>query len=44
MGQVATKLLLDLIGALNVHWFFFCCGALVNTPSAFQRVKAFAYE
>jgi hypothetical protein len=44
MGRVVTKPLLDLIGALNAHWFFFCCGALVNTPSSLDRVKAFAYE
>ena len=29
---------------LDMHWFFFCCGALVNVPSSMDMVKSFANE
>jgi hypothetical protein len=35
---------MDIIGhgTVDAHWFFFCCGALVNAPSSFERLKCFA--
>ena len=40
--EVVTRPLLDVIGALDTHWFFLCCGALVNIPSSLQTVRSFA--
>lgn len=42
MIQVVTQPILDVISALDTHWFFLCCGALVKTPSSMKRVKSFA--
>jgi hypothetical protein len=44
MIEVVTRPLLDVIRALDTHWFFFCCGALVNVPSSVDMVKSFANE
>lgn len=44
MIEVVTRPLLDVIRALDTHWFFFCCGALVNVPSSMDMVKSFANE
>lgn len=35
---------MDVIGTLDAHWFFLCCGALVNNPSSFEGVKSFVHE
>jgi hypothetical protein len=42
MNKVVTRPLLDVIGTLETHWFFLCCGALVNI--SFDAVKSFAEE
>lgn len=44
MIEVITRPLLDIIGALDTHWFFLCCGALINIPSSLQMVRSFANE
>ena len=44
MIKVVTKPLLDVIGALDTHWFFLCCGALINVPSSMRMVRSFANE
>ena len=41
---MVTKPILDTICKLDTHWFFFCCGALVNVPSSLKRVESFANE
>jgi hypothetical protein len=35
---------MDAIRKVKSHWFFLCCGALVNVPSSFERVESFAHE
>ncbi|KAF8274700.1 hypothetical protein EI94DRAFT_1695829 [Lactarius quietus] len=44
ISQVITKPILDIICKLDMHWFFFCCGALVNVTSSFKIVESFANE
>ncbi|KAH9014023.1 hypothetical protein EDB85DRAFT_2215399 [Lactarius pseudohatsudake] len=44
MTQVITRPILDMIHALNTHWFFLCCGALVNVPTSLDGVRSFAKE
>ncbi|KAH9017859.1 hypothetical protein EDB85DRAFT_2201432 [Lactarius pseudohatsudake] len=44
MTQVITRPILDMIHALNTHWFFLCCGALVNVPTSLDGVRSFANE
>ena len=39
-----TKPILDTICKLDMHWFFFCCGALVNAPSSLESLETFADE
>lgn len=39
-----TKPILDSICKLDTHWFFFCCGALVNVTSSFKIVESFVNE
>src|SRR6266702_1912430 len=42
--QVIRKPILDVIFTHDTHWFFFCCGTLVNAPSSLYRVVSFANE
>lgn len=42
ISQVVTNSILDVIRTLDTHWFFLCCGALVNAPSSLKTVKSFA--
>ena len=42
MIKVVMRPLLDVIGALDAHWFFFCCGALVKVSSSLRTVRSFA--
>jgi hypothetical protein len=40
--QVITRPLLNTIATLNIHWFFLCCGAIINIPSSQNLVREFA--
>jgi len=44
VNQVIIKDIMDIIshGTVDTHWFFFCCGAFVNVPSSFKRLKSIA--
>ncbi|KAH9048596.1 hypothetical protein EDB83DRAFT_2522864 [Lactarius deliciosus] len=44
MTQVVTKPILDAISELNTHWFFFCCGALIDVHTSLEGVESFANE
>ncbi|KAH9018757.1 hypothetical protein EDB85DRAFT_1897002 [Lactarius pseudohatsudake] len=42
--QAIARPISDMIHALNTHWFFLCCGALVNVPTSLDGVRSFANE
>ena len=44
MERVLSRPVLEIIRPLSTHWFFFCCGAVVNVPSSEERVEYFAKE
>lgn len=44
IDQVVTRPVLEIIRMHSMHWFVFCCGAVVNVPSSRARVQSFAEE
>ncbi|KAH8976386.1 hypothetical protein EDB86DRAFT_2841066 [Lactarius hatsudake] len=44
INESSLKPILDVISTLDAHWFFFCCGSLVNVPFSLEGIKSFAHD